>query len=369
MSTVPDHFVLVMDAAARLAIHIINHANSPLIAQCGDLSHDKYRGGFNSRDGRVHVSKDASFMKALSNCWQSTSPMTTSYAPRLSQGGQPHSTNTPILPSVTDPVLPDPSTSTVPIGYKEIPAVRHLSPYEITSLLSYLTGQYDVIYLCRALGLDQKDYDTITDGSFIRAAADNRIVLPIGWNQFYILDSHGSFVRANILFQNSVFELKVFNFIDRPGLYPFLFKPEHPGVWFNTSNGLAPSGDIVLDTCIHNVLNSSLSANAWLNDAGDIAKIIWETFYGHTVFYVWHSNDSNVFQRRNAFAAALHFVSEAKKHGIPVQILDVSNNSLLDLANMFDLAERFNVEPPHNLGKTSIFDRDYYNNEYFNQNS
>ena len=257
----------------------------------------------------------------------------------------------------------------VPINYNEIPSVSWLSPYEIPRLLSYLRRQNDVVYLCRAHGLDLKDFDKVTDGNFIRTFADNLTTPFDGWRMFYIYDHNGLFVRANVLFNGSVFELKVFKFTNRRELYPFLFKPEHPGVWFNTSNGLAPSGDIVLDTRIHNVLNSSLSANAWLNDAGDIAKIIWETFYGHTVFYVWHSNDSNVFQRRNAFAAALHFVSEAKKHGIPVQILDASNNSLLDLANMFDLAERFNVEPPHNLGKTSIFDRDYYNNEYFNQNS
>ena len=33
-----DHSVLEMDAASRLAIYVINHANSPLIAPCGDLS-------------------------------------------------------------------------------------------------------------------------------------------------------------------------------------------------------------------------------------------------------------------------------------------------------------------------------------------
>lgn len=129
MSSVPDFFVLVMDAAARLAIHVINHANSPLIAQCGDLSLDKYRGGFNSRDSRVHVSKDASFIKILPDYWQSTSPMTTGYAPMLSQGEQPVS-NTQLLPAVTVPAMPESSTSVVPkgYGYNMIPAVRRLSP-------------------------------------------------------------------------------------------------------------------------------------------------------------------------------------------------------------------------------------------------
>lgn len=370
MSSVPDFFVLVMDAAARLAIHVINHANSPLIAQCGDLSLDKYRGGFNSRDSRVHVSKDASFIKILPDYWQSTSPMTTGYAPMLSQGEQPVS-NTQLLPAVTVPAMPESSTSVVPkgYGYNMIPAVRRLSPYEIPPLVSYLTGQYDVVYLCKALGLDQKDYDKVTEGSFIRTSADNLIIPLIGWNQLNILDHHGVFVRSNVLYNGSVFELKAFKYTNRRELYPFLFKPEHPGVWFNTIDGHAPLGDIVLDTCIHNVLNPSSSANAWLNDAGDVAKIDWEIIRWHRVMYAWHSNDFDFFQSKNAFVATLHFVSEAKKKHIPVQILDVANNSLLDPANISDLANRFDCEIPQNLNTASTFNKEFYNNEYFNQKS
>ena len=359
-----DPQTLKMDAVSRLAIHIVNHANSPLIAQCGDLSHDKRRGGFNSSNGRIHVSKDASFIKALPNSWQTTTPTTTGYAPMLSQGEQPMS-NTQLLPAATVPAIPESSTSVVPMGYNLIPSVRCLSPYEIPALVSYLTGQFDVVYLCKALGLDQKDYDQVTDGNFIRTFTDNITITFDGWRMFYIYDHNGLFVRANVLFNGSVFELKVFKFTNRPNLYPFLFKPEHPGVWFNTVDGRAPWSDIVLDTCIHNVLNPSSPANAWLNDAGDTAKIDWEIIRWHRVFYVWNSND--FLQSRNSFASALHFVSEAKKHGIPVHILDVATNNVMDLPDIVQQARGFNLEVPQNLNTSSTFSKEIYNNEYFNQ--
>ena len=360
MITVPDHYVREIDAASRLAVHIINHANSPLIAQCGDLSHDKLRGGFNSSDGRVHVSKDASYVKSLPYPWQamgpyvlSLDPMTTSYTPTIPQGEQPQS----------DMSLP-PSVA-IPVDSKMIPSFRALSPYDIPDLLSYLRGQYDVVYLCGALGLDQKNYDTITDGSFIRAHADNLVILPIGAYSLNILDHHGVFVRSNVLFQGSVFELKVFKYTDRCRLYPFFFKPQHPGVWFNTLDGRAPLGDIVLDTCIHTVLDSSYPANAWLNDAGDIAKIDWEIFRWHTVKYVWHSID--FLQSRNSFASALHFISEAKNHSITVNILDIATGTTLSLPDIIQLARNFNLEIPQNMNTASTFNKEFYNDGYFNR--
>ena len=361
MNSVPNLFVLETDATSRLAIHVVNHANSPLIAQCGDLSHDKFRGGFNSSDGRIHVSKDASFVKTkLGQAVQYVLPsgqMTVGNAPMLSQGEQSMSNTVPAISKSS-------TISMVPINYNEIPSVSWLSPYEIPRLLSYLRRQNDVVYLCRAHGLDLKDFDKVTDGNFIRTFADNLTTPFDGWRMFYIYDHNGLFVRANVLFNGSVFELKVFKFTNRPGLYPFLFKPEHPGVWFNTVDGPSWS-DIVLDTCIHNVLNPSLPANAWLNDAGDVAKIDWEIIRWHTVFYAWHSNDW--LESRNSFAAALHFVSVAKKHGITVDILDAASNNVMDLPNIAQLAHGFNLEVPQNLNTASTFNKELYNNEYFNQ--
>ena len=366
-----DHSVLEMDAASRLAIYVINHANSPLIAQCGDLSHDKLRGGFNSSDGRVHVSKDASYVKCFPYPWQAMGPyvlsldsMTTSYTPTISQGEQPQS-GMSLPPAVAVPSIPAPSTSTVSVDSKMILSVRNLSPDEIPALVSRLTGQCDVVYLCRALGLDLKDFDKVTDGNFIRTFADNLTTPFDGWRMLYIYDHHGVFVRANVLFQGSMFELKVFKFTNRPGLYPFLFKPEHPGVWFNTVDGRAPWDDIVLDTRINDILTGFSPANAWLNDAGDVAKIDWEIIRWHTVFYAWHSNDW--LESRNSFAAALHFVSVAKKHGITVDILDAASNNVMDSPNIAQQAHGFNLAVPQNLDATSTFNKELFNYEYFNQ--
>ena len=367
-----DHSVLEMDAASRLAIYVINHANSPLIAQCGDLSHDKLRGGFNSSDGRVHVSKDASYVKCLPYPWQamgpyvlSLDPMTTSYPPTISQGEQPQS-GMSLPPAVAVPSIPAPSTSTVSVDSKMIPSVRNLSPYEIPDLLSYLTEQYDVIYICRSLGLDRIDFDKISEGNFIRTFADNKVDPPIGERILPIFNTLGSFVRANVYYQWKVYELKVFKYTTRPGLYPFIFRPEHSGIWFNTYDGHAPLwGPIVLDA-IGNFLNGicPTNANAGLIDAGDLKHFDWEILRWHHVILVWHSEESLL--SRNHFAAALHFVSEARKHGLDVSIFDNATNTLMGLPDIIHQAYLLNLEIPQNLNTASTFKKEFYDDEYFN---
>lgn len=367
-----DLSVLEMDAASRLAICVINHANSPLIAQCGDLSHDKIRGGFISRDGRVHVSKDASYIERLPYPGQAMGPYlpsvptTTGYIPMISQGEQPLS-GMSLSPAVIDPTIPAPSTSTVSVDSKMIPLFRALLPYDIPNLLSYLTEQYDVIYLCRSLGLDGINYDTISKGIFIRSFADNMVNPPVGGSILPIFDALGSFVRANVYYQWTTYELKVFKYTTRPGLYPFLFRPEHSGIWFNTENGRAPlGGPVVLDT-IDNLLNRTCpaNANAGLIDAGDLKYLDWEILRWHPVIFVWHSEESLL--SRNHFAAALHFVSEAMKHGLAVSVFDNATNTLMGLQNIIQQACRFNLKIPQNMNTESTFNKEFYNNEYFNR--
>ena len=60
-----DRFVLEVDAWSRIAIDMANKANSPLIAQMGNLSHDVFRGGFISGDGCMAVSGDESTAKSV----------------------------------------------------------------------------------------------------------------------------------------------------------------------------------------------------------------------------------------------------------------------------------------------------------------
>ena len=346
MSTDPNRYVLETDAASRFAIHLLNNANNPQIAQCGDLSHDIFRGGFISGDGRVHVSKDASYIESLPYPWQATGAYD--------------------LPSVPTTTGYAPSTSTVPIDSRLIPSVRNLSPYDIPDLLSYLTRQYDVIYLCQQLGLFGKNYDKISEGIFIRSYADNLLTPPIGGSILHIFNAIGSFVRANAYYQWTIYELKVFKYTTRPGLYPFLFRPEHSGIWFNTENGRAPlGGPVVLDT-IDNLLNRTCpaNANAGLIDAGDLKYLDWEILRWHPVIFVWHSEESLL--SRNHFAAALHFVSEAMKHGLAVSVFDNATNTLMGLQNIIQQACRFNLKIPQNMNTESTFNKEFYNGEYFN---
>ena len=77
-----ERIVLEVDAWTRITIYLINHADSPLIAQLGNLSHDAFRGGFISGDGRMVVSGDASCVQLLFDSPTSL-PTSMSSAPKV----------------------------------------------------------------------------------------------------------------------------------------------------------------------------------------------------------------------------------------------------------------------------------------------
>ena len=193
-------FVLDTDARSRIAIYMINHADNPLIAQLGNLSHDAFRGGFFSGDGCMAVSGDASCI----------------LLPRVLQSPEPPLIGAAMLPSsVSLPLDCDLTVSDERIS--------PVTPGNMPFVLSNMTDQYDFIFLCRTLGLDKKDFDHLNNGIFIRTFVDDLMERLPGWNWLPIRDHLGCFVRMNVLCQNVVFELKTFKFVDRPGVYSFLF--------------------------------------------------------------------------------------------------------------------------------------------------
>ena len=314
--------VLDTDARARLTIYMINHANSPLIAQLGDLSHDTFHGGFITGDGLLAVSGDASFVQALL------------YPPEVITSSSQASL----------PIPASPSSDCIPTVFEH--RLCPVFPSDMMRLLSGKAGQHDFIARCRNLGLDKVDFDKINKGIFIRTFADDLVERFPGWNWLPIRDHLGSCVRMNVLVQDAVFELKLFKFIDRPGVYGFRFKPEHPGVWFR--DGAPASGEaIILDTCITDVWNHISPANAGLIDVGDISGIEWKHFFGHEVQYVWR-HDS--FQCRNDFSKALHFLAEAKKNGIDVSVLKYSDSTraseILDRPEVIKQARCYGLDIP-----------------------
>ena len=320
--------VLDTDARARLTIYMINHANSPLIAQLGDLSHDTFRGGFITGDGLLAVSGDASFVQALL------------YPPEVITSSSQASL----------PIPASPSSDCTPTVFEH--RLCPVFPSDMMRLLSGKAGQHDFIARCRNLGLDKVDFDKTNKGIFIRTFTDDLVERFPGWNWLPIRDHLGSFVRMNVLVQDAVFELKLFKFIDRPGVYGFRFKPEHPGVWFR--DGVPASGEaIILDTCITDVWNHISPANAGLIDVGDISEIEWKHFLQHEVQYVWRHD---TFQCKNGFSKALHFLSEAKKNGIDMSVLKYSDSTraseILTLPEVIMQARCYGLDIPAALKDT-----------------
>ena len=333
-----NRFALEADALSRVIIYLINRANSKSICQFGDLTHDPHGGfSFISKDGQVCVSGDASYVAV-----KPTSIQYSNY----------------ILDPSTWSWVPAPGAMVIPPELCE--KIIWISPYQIPTLLTELTGQNDFVFLSRSLRLDKLDFNNI-HGTMTRSFDENTPSAPIPKNctPLQIRDHDGFFVRMNVLCNDAVFEYKTFKHQNLPGIYGFYFIPKHAGVWFNTPDGLAPTGDIVLDTRISDILNGRSPANAGLIDAGNIAALDWAVFLGHSVSYVWRSNEP---QSKNTFAAALHFVAEAKKHGIEVVILRFSasfgsdGQKLLKFPAIIKQACAYGIDIPANLKSTGYVD-------------
>lgn len=321
--------VLDTDARARLTIYMINHANSPLIAQLGDLSHDTFRGGFIFGDGLLTVSGDASCVQALLYSQEAI------FAP--SQASLPNSTSQ--------------SYDCIPTAFEQ--RICSVLPPDMMLLLSEKDDQHDFIFLCRMLGLDMMDFDKINNGIFIRTFADRKITnLPYDWIGLPIIAHDNSFFRLNVIVNGDLFELKCFKYVDYSGIYVFRFKPEHSGIWF--PDGLpVPGTTVIIDTCIMDVWNRISPANAGLIDVGEISEIDWKHFIGHEVQYVWRHD---TFQCKNDFSKALHFLAEAKKNDIDVSVLKYSTSTqageILDLPEVIKQARCYGLVIPAQLKET-----------------
>ena len=329
MNKEQNRFALETDAKSRLSVWVINHANSKSIGQLGDLLHDPFHvdGGFISGDGQVRVSGDASYVS-----FKPTSIQYSAY----------------ILDPSSWTWCPAPEAMVIPPELCE--TINRISPYQIPTLLTELTGQNDFVFLARALHLDNLDFDNI-HGTMTRAFLENVYRLPEWLTPLPILDYDGFFVRMNVLCRDAVFEFKTFIHQNLPDdIYGFCFSLKHTGVWFNTPDARPPADDIVIDTRISDILNGRSPANAGLIVAGNIASLDWLIFFGHRVFYVWRPNE---LQSRDKFAAALHFVAEAKKHGIEVVIFRFTSFSSaadqLNLPAVIKQARDYNLDIPANL--------------------
>ena len=335
-------FVLDIDARSRIAIYMANKADSPLIAQLGNLSHDAFRGGFIFGDGLTAVSGDASSIQML--------PASQAFYPAaISQSActsmVPLQTSLPVsVPQAMSYPVPVSQSSNAPM----LPQIKSVKAHELPDLLTGITGQNDFIFLCNMLGLDKIDFDNYNTGIFIRTMVENTIPLPPVLTRLPICNHFGSFLRMNVLYKEALFELKVFKYVDRPDLYLFLFKPEHSGVWFR--DVIQTGKTIILDTDVKAVLDCTSPGNAGLIVAGDIAELDYEVLHGHPVQLVWRSD---IPQSRIQFAVALNFLAEAKKHGVEVSILKCNGsspaNEILDLPQVRKQVLSYGMDIPATL--------------------
>lgn len=337
-----QNLALEIDAVSRITIYLINRANSKSICQFGDLTHDPFHvgGGFTSQNGQIRVSGDASYYAV-----KPASVQYTEYIIDIPRGKY----------------VPAPWALAIPPEFCE--KINQLDPYKISTRLTALTGQSDFVFLSRSLRIDKLDFDNI-HGTMTRAFVENTSAastsIPKDCTPLLIRDHNGFFVRMNVLCHDAVFEFKTFKHQNLPkDIYGFRFIPKHPGVWFDTPEGLAPNGSIVLDTRVGDILNGRSPANAGLIDAGDIAKLDWAIFLGHRLIYVWRPNE---LQSCNTFAAALRFVAEAKKHGIEVFINRLSSftsaagQRILELPAIVKQAQSYRLDIPANLKSTGYVD-------------
>ncbi len=331
--------VLDIDARSRIAIYMANKANSPLIAQMGNLSHDAFFGGFISGDGCMAVSGDASSIQMLP---ASESFFQTALSQPVCTSMVPVQTSLPVsVPQAMSYPVPASQASNTPM----LPQIITMKPHVLPEVLTGMTNQNDFIFLCNMLKLDKVDFDNCNTGIFIRTFVDNMILTPPGWNRLPIYDHDGSFLRMNVLFQESIFELKVFKYVDRLGQYLFRFKPEHSGVWYR--DAIFPGKAVILDPDVLAVWNRTSPGNAGLIVAGNIADFDYEVFHGRPVQLVWHSDTPQCW---NQFAVALNFLAEAKKHGVEVSLLKCSDsspaNEILDLPQVRKQALSYGLDIP-----------------------
>ena len=348
-----ERFVSGYDAVSRVVIRAINWTNSPRISQMGKVVHNEALGGFVASDGYTVVTDKAQCFRQLVNQGQTPFPLPSEY---------------PLQPYIA------PLEAMPPFLINQIPSFKEkvtgITPSDMPLLLSELIGQKDFIYLSRALNLDQENYDHVNSGHFIRAFQDNVEAIPNGCNDLCIFD-HLSFVRRNVFFKEAIFTVKYFGYaeqslqdIGQRKIYPFLFKPDKPDIWFPDSQNYWNSSKILLCTDIQAVLNQNTCFNALLIDAGEMADLDWVLFRDRETCYPWDQDGNNA---KDELKTLIRFLAESQKHesvSISVSIKRrYDDEKLLPMPEIIALVERYGLKLPEKLRDEGyVFDPDSHVN-------
>ena len=291
------------DATSRVVIRAINWCKHPRGAQLGQAAYSADHGGLVSFDGTVALTDNAQCIRQIVYPQQEMFCYSTYPFPMYGVWG-------PIE------TMPQAFISAIPSITEKIAGI---TPQDMPLLLWNLTGQKDFVYLSRALKLDHVDYDQINSGAFIRVHADKTEPIPAGCIDLPIWD-HLSFVRRNVLYQGVVFNVKYFRYVEQPEIYPFLFKPDQPDVWFPNHQDCWGNGRIMIFTDAQMVMAANTPFNALLIDAGRFTGLDWVLFCDRETCYAWDQNAYSNYAR-NELKTVIRFVEEAQKHEISVSVI------------------------------------------------
>lgn len=280
--------VKLIDAASRVFIWTINHADSSEISRIGNLTYIPSLQGFSNSYGSILVS-------------------TNSLGMTLVRRPAALSCNYPIL-QPTFPMFP---------GL----LLRNIQPRELEPILNETLGKPDYIALAQKLGLNQIDMDTIS-GKLIRSHAESSTLQTwiVAETPLPLYNANGNLKALYCHAGNGVFEVKCFKYNDLPGEYPFLFKPRQSGVWFSKYCNFS-SHPWQFSTSIY--IAQANPGMGWFCTADGADKLDWEILrHMHSEIIFPHYQSDPLFNR-TAFSEILPILTEAKRHNIKMRVRQV----------------------------------------------
>ena len=275
-----DAYVRRIDAESRVTVWAVNRANSPQISKLG-LTHNQ--GG----------AADASGMKILhdTGCGL-TLEKNVAIGPILVplDGSQPLA-----------PTLPQRELYNVPAN-------------NILLALNDMTKGFDPVYTASSLGLFKRIMDKVSGPKLCREFREPESEVP-GLFNMECRDAEGNFTGRYVLFNGSVFEAKIFKYTDFPDSAYFYFAPSQSEIYVpQNCNGCFTT-------------NANIAAcnpgMGWLCTAGGVENLDWEIIrrFGKSARLVWSVFLDDQLLTRNNFAEAFAIVTEAKRHGIEMDIV------------------------------------------------
>ena len=312
-----EAFVHSVDTASRVTEWAVNHANSPQISKLG-LTY--VLGGAVDASGqkKLHTTGPGVTLELHDSSMQpgqfGLQPQSQYLQPAGQFGLQPQMQ---YFPATCPPAISQ---------FYSVP------PQNLASAIMDLTGMLDLVSFAEKQNLFSRDMDKVTGPKLCRCFCEPNH-LADGYN-FACFNADGSFKARFVLQNYSVFEVKWFKYTDSPEKGYFLFAPSVSAVY-------APQncdGTFTTDANIA-CINFSMDMG-WISTAGGVEKLDWEIIrrFGKNARLVWSVFLDDQLLTRNNFAEVFAIVTEAKRHGVEMDIVRAEATAQ-SIGNMWDAQE------------------------------